>query len=795
METAAEFVIINGEKYDTSWEELTFFNCQQLSDEDIKKLPLFKGLKGLSFRLMESEADLSPLSELKALETLDISGHCSDFGFLAGMTNLQELMLGYITSDGFKNIPENTVRILHLYDTLYPDMNWIKNFGLLEMLKMTEVDSGDLSGIGEIQTLQNIEINLESHIIPDCSFLKNLTNLKVFSYSAFYENEYPENIEAISHCRSLEKLEIYSDVRDLEFCRGLKNLREFVLFPCSFSRLRYDLTPLLTLENPEELSLDCETDESVYTELRRRFPKCEIALRGERKAGLSFYKLIDKLPDFLNRSEKSLFIRAVGCCDNYEDSVKQLDREMTASCRRVTEFPPVSDSADIAAAVDKYRSVTEGDFPDKNFAQALKSVLDLEKSANANYNGTIEKNLAASLIYWCSVLLPTPTEGRGKFICSGNIRRKEYLFCVLAFRYGYDVMILLPGGDLLLPSELLDISHTVNLGECRNTAVPGYSLENANENCNVNPDDPVRLTPNSQQAAASVTGNIFADNQNSQGGQSNLPDNSSVDYHVDLNHPKRCPLASQQNNTAPKNTPSEPARPDSRHTDLRQERINIPADMSRQAAAQQVPVSRQGRRELTFEELAQLAESVVMIENEDSIGQVISGGSGVVIDSRGYILTNYHLACRSKVYRVRMENDSCIYCTDRLLKYQPDSDLAIIQIDKSVKPLKIYGGQKELARGQRVAAIGSPQGLFNSVSDGIISGLRVIDDVDMIQFTAPISGGSSGGALLNMYGEVIGICTSSFRDSQNINMAVSYKQLIPFCQGFIQTDGGCFFNL
>ncbi|MDE6592564.1 MAG: trypsin-like peptidase domain-containing protein [Oscillospiraceae bacterium] len=790
METAASIVIINGKEYDISTyrEELVFFDCQQLSDEDIKKLPLFKGLKGLSFNIFEKEADLSPLSELKNLETLCISGHCTDLGFLAGMTNLKELMLDYIPNVCPKNIPENTVRILQLFDTKYPDMNWIKKFDRLEMLKMTEVDSGDLSGIGEIQTLQDIEINLESHMTPDCSFLKSLTNLKVFSYSAFYENEYPKNIEAISHCRSLERLEIYSDVRDLEFCRGLKNLREFDLYPCSISKLRYDLIPLLSLENPEKLSLDCETDESVYTELRRKFPKCEIALRGERTAGLSFYKLIDKLPDFLKQSENSMFIRAIGCCDNYEDSIKQLDREMTAFCRRVTEFPPLANSADITAAVDKYQSVMEGNFPDKKFAEALKSVLDLEKSANANYNSTIEKNLAASLIYWCSALLGAPTEGRGKFICSGNIRLKEYLFCVLAFRYGYDVMILLPGGDLSLPSGLLDISHTVNLGECRNTAVPQYSqendpAENAYENYHVNLNHPKRSPIGSQQAAARITGNIYANNQNGQGGHSNLPGNSSGNYHVNLNHPKRRPLSSQQDNTAPKNTPS--------HTDPRQERLNIPADMSRQsvaqyAAAQQVPAS---RRELTFEELAQLAESVVMIETEDSLGHVTGSGSGVVIDSRGYILTNCHVACQSKAYRIRMENDDCIYRTDRLLKYHPDNDLAILRIDRPMKPLKIYDGQKELVRGQKVVAIGSPHGLFNSVSDGIIAGLRTISDVDMIQFTAPISGGSSGGALLNMYGEVIGICTATLRDSQNINIAVSYKQLIPFCQGFISESG------
>ena len=491
------------------------------------------------------------------------------------------------------------------------------------------------------------------------------------------------------------------------------------------------------------------------------------------------------------------FIRAVGamgCPEEYVDFIKKLDSAVSdryPECRRVTDFPPMRDNTDIAAAVQKYEAVMSGSFSDEKFADPLKKVLSLAENTSSHYNKTIEKNLAASLIFWCSALLPTALPGRGKFICSGNVRQKEYLFCCLAFFYGYDVMILLPGGDLSLPSGLLDISSIVTLGECRDTAVPEYSRENisagnAYEDYHVNLSHPSRRPVSAQQTGA----NINAVNS------VNLPDNPSENYHVNLDHPKRRPINSQQNlqqnlqqnnvnvtgSIVPKNTPSAAARPDRVHTAPQHNSVNIRTDISRQESLR--------RTELTFEELAQLAESVVMIETEDSLGHVTGSGSGVVIDSRGYILTNCHVACQSKAYRVRMENDNCIYRTDRLLKYHPNNDLAVIRIARPMKPLKIYSGQKELVRGQKVVAIGSPHGLFNSVSDGIISGLRVIDDVDMIQFTAPISGGSSGGALLNMYGEVIGICTASLRDSQNINIAVSYKQLIPFCKGFISESGG-----
>lgn len=194
---------------------------------------------------------------------------------------------------------------------------------------------------------------------------------------------------------------------------------------------------------------------------------------------------------------------------------------------------------------------------------------------------------------------------------------------------------------------------------------------------------------------------------------------------------------------------------------------------------------RADRREKSFEELAQLASSVVMIAIHDDKGKIIGSGSGIMIGKGGYILTNNHVACGGKYYTVKIEEDDNNYTTDQVIKYNPVLDLAVIRIDRPLNPLRIYNGAQKLVRGQKVVAIGSPLGLFNSVSDGIISGFRKIDDVDMIQFTAPISHGSSGGAVLNMYGEVIGISTAGFDDGQNINLAVGYEFINMFVRGFV----------
>ena len=119
-----------------------------------------------------------------------------------------------------------------------------------------------------------------------------------------------------------------------------------------------------------------------------------------------------------------------------------------------------------------------------------------------------------------------------------------------------------------------------------------------------------------------------------------------------------------------------------------------------------------------------------------------------------------------------------------MIKYNNALDMAVNSIQRRLDPLPVYRGRKKLVRGQKVVAIGSPLGLFNSVSDGIISGFRKIRDIDMIQFTAPISPGSSGGAVLNMQGEVIGISTAGLDNGQNINLAVGYENILMFANGF-----------
>lgn len=191
------------------------------------------------------------------------------------------------------------------------------------------------------------------------------------------------------------------------------------------------------------------------------------------------------------------------------------------------------------------------------------------------------------------------------------------------------------------------------------------------------------------------------------------------------------------------------------------------------------PVARSVRSEKTFEELAQLSNSTVMVRTYNRAGEIIGTGSGVIIDKRGLIVTNYHVIEGGFYYGVVFEGpeEGHQYETFTIMNADVRRDLAFIKIHLDTVPIEI-DNMNDLIRGQKVVAIGSPLGLMNTVSDGIISGFRKAGVHDYIQTTAPISPGSSGGALLNMYGELIGITSAGYIDGQNINLAIPSKDIV-----------------
>jgi serine protease Do len=143
----------------------------------------------------------------------------------------------------------------------------------------------------------------------------------------------------------------------------------------------------------------------------------------------------------------------------------------------------------------------------------------------------------------------------------------------------------------------------------------------------------------------------------------------------------------------------------------------------------------------------------------------MSGGSGVIIDPNGYIVTNNHVIDKASDIKVYL-HDKKEYPA-KIIGADPKTDLAIIKIEATGLPHLKWGNYDELQVGDIVLAVGSPFGLSQTVTMGIISALGrgnvgIADYEDFIQTDASINPGNSGGALVNLKGELIGINTAIF---------------------------------
>lgn len=181
--------------------------------------------------------------------------------------------------------------------------------------------------------------------------------------------------------------------------------------------------------------------------------------------------------------------------------------------------------------------------------------------------------------------------------------------------------------------------------------------------------------------------------------------------------------------------------------------------------------------EKSLEQIASLKRSVVMVEAGDN------QGSGVVISDQGHVVTNFHVIEASPYLAkatVETPSGEMINRELMLLGYDMKKDLALLQFkntkDFSLQALPM-GSIESVSEGQRIVTIGSPRGLMNTVSDGIVSGIRRFDEETYVQISAPISPGNSGGALLNMKGELIGLTTFKITESENLNFAISADDL------------------
>lgn len=167
----------------------------------------------------------------------------------------------------------------------------------------------------------------------------------------------------------------------------------------------------------------------------------------------------------------------------------------------------------------------------------------------------------------------------------------------------------------------------------------------------------------------------------------------------------------------------------------------------------------------------QQSQAVVVIESLDDRGTIIGQGSGFIVTPNGAVVSNLHVVQGAAMVRVKLPSGD-IYKTADLVDVDDAKDIVIIKIKGFKLPTVTLGDSDKAETGDAIVAISSPEGLTNSLSTGVISGVRRLDTHRVFQITAPISRGSSGGALFNADGEIIGIVTYLLKSGQNINFAV-----------------------
>lgn len=178
----------------------------------------------------------------------------------------------------------------------------------------------------------------------------------------------------------------------------------------------------------------------------------------------------------------------------------------------------------------------------------------------------------------------------------------------------------------------------------------------------------------------------------------------------------------------------------------------------------------------------QIRPAVVTVTAYDSAGQISGAGSGFFV-SQNRVVTNYHVLENAIRAEIKTADDKS-YPVRGVVAENKTSDLMQLEVEipERINPLKVVPAFPEV--GERVVVVGSPFGFEQTVSDGIVSSLRLAPGFDtVIQITAPFSPGSSGSPVVNLKGEVVGVASRQMQQGQNLNFAVPGKWVLALSPG------------
>jgi serine protease Do len=147
-------------------------------------------------------------------------------------------------------------------------------------------------------------------------------------------------------------------------------------------------------------------------------------------------------------------------------------------------------------------------------------------------------------------------------------------------------------------------------------------------------------------------------------------------------------------------------------------------------------------------------------------------GTGFVLREDGWIVTNLHVVAGHEDVMVLLANGKRLPVIE-VMNASPQHDLVILRVEAAKLPVLTLGDSDDVRPGDPIVAIGHPLGLEDTISNGLVSAIRKVqDDLVVLQISAPIAPGSSGGPLFNERGEVIGVATAILRGGQNINLGL-----------------------
>lgn len=171
-------------------------------------------------------------------------------------------------------------------------------------------------------------------------------------------------------------------------------------------------------------------------------------------------------------------------------------------------------------------------------------------------------------------------------------------------------------------------------------------------------------------------------------------------------------------------------------------------------------------------------DAVVVITTYSAAEDAIGLGSGFIVDSSGIIITCRHVIAGAYPAVVKLLNGAS-FQDIRVLGADSANDIAIIKVKGRNLPTVKLSRSDNVEVGEPVIAVGNPKGLENTVSDGLLSGVREQDGSRSLQISAPISPGSSGGPVFNSSGLVIGVAAATLREGQNLNFCVPIQYARP----------------